>query len=212
MSKAAANTIPNSTIQTNRSLDAQFKSGDAMSKELTAQPSQLTNKATSALSVKAEFPSHHPVKLCLIGSAFSGKKSLAQSIKGKYGETITVFDMNEVIREALNYVDPSKQNNEPVDPKAKKPKDEPVDAFAGKDTKKYKEIAEALLKQINITTGSEGIPAATVDLVDLITDEDALCNLFGQKLKLTYAESAPNPEEQDAKRRDKIAKEKDLLE
>lgn len=57
--------------------------------------------------------------------------------------------MNELLREALVYVDPSQNKEENTDPKAKKGKGAeaaPVDPFAGKDTTVYKEIATAIFK------------------------------------------------------------------
>ena len=55
--------------------------------------------------------------------------------------------MNEMIREALVYIDPGQQKDEAVDNKAKKPAkggaaaEAPTDKYAGQDTTKYKEIA-----------------------------------------------------------------------
>ena len=56
--------------------------------------------------------------------------------------------MNELIREALVYIDPAQQKEEVVDPKMAKGKstkggaaEAPTDKFAGKDTTKYKEVA-----------------------------------------------------------------------
>lgn len=64
----------------------------------------------------------------------SGKKTQSKLLAEKIGG-LKVFDMNEIIREALTYVDPSAQKEEVVDPKAKGKKaaaaDTTVDQFAG---------------------------------------------------------------------------------
>ena len=78
--------------------------------------------------------------------------------------------MNEILREALIYVDPNQVKEEVIDPKAKaakgKASEAPVDIFVGKDTTKYKEIAVKLLKSIQLTTGNEtSIPGKEVDLL-----------------------------------------------
>ena len=105
----------------------------------------LLSRSASAAVFAPEFPTYHPIKLCLLGSAYSGKKTIAASIKDKYGDAVDVFDINEVVREALTYIEQAKTPQEEVDPKAKgKPKEAVADIFEGKDTVKYKEVAEAL--------------------------------------------------------------------
>ena len=61
---------------------------------------------------------------------------------------------------------------EVADPKAKKPAkggaaaEAPVDKFAGQDTTKYKEVAELLLKQVQLVTGNDKeLPGKEADLV-----------------------------------------------
>jgi hypothetical protein len=54
--------------------------------------------------------------------------------------------MNDILKEALIYVDPNQVKEEVIDPKAKaaakgKVAEVPIDIFAGKDTTKYKAIA-----------------------------------------------------------------------
>ena len=61
--------------------------------------------------------------------------------------------MNDILREALIYVDPNQVKEEVIDPKAKaaakgKVAEAPIDIFAGKDTTKYKTIASKILKSI----------------------------------------------------------------
>lgn len=61
--------------------------------------------------------------------------------------------MNDILREALIYVDPNQVKEEVIDPKAKaaakgKVAEVPIDIFAGKDTTKYKAIASKILKSI----------------------------------------------------------------
>lgn len=99
-----------------------------------------------------DFPSYHPLKLCVIGRAFSGKSTQAKYLQKILGEKVTLFEMNKIVREALAYVDPNQAKEEAVDPKAKggkgKAAEAPVDVFAGKDTTQYKEIANLILKQV----------------------------------------------------------------
>lgn len=63
----------------------------------------------------------------------------------KFGaDKLTLFNMNDIVREALNYVDPAQKQEEAVDPKKGgkgKPADAPADIFAGNDTTAYKDIA-----------------------------------------------------------------------
>ena len=69
-------------------------------------------------------------------------------IKDELGESMTIFHMDEVLREALFYVSPEKKDENP-DPKAKakgKGAEAPSDVFAGLDTSVYKEIASEILK------------------------------------------------------------------
>jgi hypothetical protein len=71
----------------------------------------------------------------------------------KFGaDKLTLFNMNDIVREALNYVDPGQKQEEIADPKGKggkgKPADTPSDIFAGKDTTAYKEISALLLSQV----------------------------------------------------------------
>jgi len=94
------------------------------------------------------------------------------------GEKVKVFDMGEIVREALQYVDPKAAKEEAADPKGKGKKaaaDAPADIFAGQDTTRYKEIASLLIKQIQLTTGNqESIPGKDTDLLLLISDDNLL--------------------------------------
>lgn len=158
-------------------------------------------------------PLHHALKLCLLGPMCSGKESAVKALKETLGDSLTVFKINDVVREALTYVHPDNQKQEDADPKAKGKKGAdagPADAFAGKDTEAYKAVAERALKSVQLTTGAQEIPAAGKDLADLVSDEQILVDLFCQKLKLTFdGAEAPDADQQ---RREKIAKEKELLE
>ena len=92
---------------------------------------------------------------------------------------------------------PNQNKEEAVDPKAAKQKAKapaeatPTDKFAGQDTTKYKELAEHLLKQIQLTTGNDKeLPGKDADFVSLVSDDTALVQLFIQKLKLTFKAEA----------------------
>ena len=102
--------------------------------------------------------------------------------------------MNDILREALNYVDPNQKQEEVVDAKGKKkPAETPVDIFAGKDTARYKELANLLLKQVQLITGDDTqLPGKETDLVEMINDHDNLVQLFTQKLKLTFPANGPS--------------------
>lgn len=56
---------------------------------------------------KPDFPAYHSLKLALLGGSFAGKKTIAACMKQKMGDSITSFNMNEILREALAYVDPN---------------------------------------------------------------------------------------------------------
>ena len=106
--------------------------------------------------------------------------------------------MNEIVREALIYVNPhGAVKEEVVDTKDKKgkavakgtPADQVADIFSGHDSTKYKEIANQILKYIQMTTGNkDSIPGKSVDIVSLINDDALLVNLFIQKLKFSFDE------------------------
>ena len=107
-------------------------------------------QVTEVKPFKPDFPTYHSIKMCIIGKAYSGKKTQAQMIIDKIGaDKVTLFNMNDIVREALLYVDPGQKVEEVVDPKAKgkgKPADTPADIFAGKDSTQYREIATLLLE------------------------------------------------------------------
>jgi hypothetical protein len=63
--------------------------------------------------------------------------------------------MDDILREALQYVSPEKKDDVP-DPKSKgkaKGVEAIADVFAGLDTHAYKEISHDLLKQVFVQTG-----------------------------------------------------------
>lgn len=139
-----------------------------------------------------DFPTHHALKLCMLGKAQSGKKTQSQQIIDEYG--LTSFNMADILKEAFNYVNPNANKEEVADHKAKGKGKGSVevhstDIFSGLDATKYKETATALLKQFQITTGNETIPGKDTDILSFISDDALLVNLFLQKLKLTFHES-----------------------
>jgi hypothetical protein len=50
------------------------------------------------------------LKLAILGRAFSGKKTVAKQLQEQYGgqANIRIFNMDEVIMEALEYITPKK--------------------------------------------------------------------------------------------------------
>ena len=65
-----------------------------------------------------DFPTYHAIKLCILGKAQSGKKTHAKMLQEKY-PGLELFVMNDILREALQYVNPAGAKEEAVDPKAK---------------------------------------------------------------------------------------------
>ena len=64
--------------------------------------------------------------MAILGRAFSGKKTIAVELQAKYGgdKKIKIFNMDEVIREALDYITPKKIDEAAIEAakKAKKGK------------------------------------------------------------------------------------------
>ncbi len=89
-----------------------------------------------------------PLKLAILGRCFSGKKTIASQIQEKLGgdKNIKLFNMDEIIKEALDYITPKKVDEAALEAakKAKKGKQEEVvnvDIFEGKTVSEYKRIA-----------------------------------------------------------------------
>ena len=76
-------------------------------------------------------------KLLLTGSAFSGKKTVAKYLQETLGADVVIFNINDIVKEAIDYINPKKLEEVVVDPKAKgkKPATEvaAVDIFEGKN-------------------------------------------------------------------------------
>lgn len=84
-------------------------------------------------------PSALPLKLVILGRAFSGKKTIARQLQEKYGgdKNVRVFNIDDVVKEALDYITPKKVDEAALEAakKAKKGKVEEVvnvDIFEGK--------------------------------------------------------------------------------
>jgi len=113
-------------------------------------------------------------------------------LKDEYGDKLHVFNMDDVVREALAYVIQTRTPKEEApDPKAKGGKgkekvEAPVEMFAGKDTVAYKEVACNVFKTVSIAFGSDEIPGKNVDLIHMVSDDQLLVNLFIEKLCLEY--------------------------
>jgi len=76
-------------------------------------------------------------KLSLTGNAFSGKKTIAKQLVEALGGDVVIFNINDVVKEAIDYINPKKTEEVVVDTKAKgkKPATEvvAVDIFEGKN-------------------------------------------------------------------------------
>lgn len=142
--------------------------------------------------MSGSIPTELPLKLAILGRAFSGKKTIATYISEKYGgsdKNIRVFNMGEVIKEALDYITPKKIDEAAIEAakKAKKGKVEEVtnvDIFEGKNPDTYKKIATDLKTQF--FAEYEGELSQNVDLPNLVFDDQMLVNLFIERLKLEY--------------------------
>ena len=90
-------------------------------------------------------------KLSITGSAFSGKKTVAKQLQEILGTDVIIFNINDIVKEAIDYINPKKVEEVVVDPKAKgkKPATEvvAVDIFEGKNVQKYKQISLAIKEQ-----------------------------------------------------------------
>ena len=66
-----------------------------------------------------DFPHHLPIKVCLLGRAFAGKRTSARKLVETYGDGIKIFKMADLVKEAIDYVAPKKE--EVVDAKKAAP-------------------------------------------------------------------------------------------
>jgi hypothetical protein len=48
-----------------------------------------------------------------------------------------------------------------------------------------------------MTTGSQEIPGKEVDLINLVSDDEALVQLFGERLRLAFPGQGPSNEEKE---------------
>lgn len=128
------------------------------------------------------------LQMCLLGRAFSGKKTVAQMLASHFKQgnnEIKIFNMNDLIKEVFDYVTPKKVDETAVDPKAKgkkgaKQDDVPTDPYEGKDSTAIKSIG----LMVKAFFGEE-LPTKC-DLVSRISDDQLLVRLFLAKLKLSF--------------------------
>lgn len=112
-------------------------------------------------------------KISMLGSAFSGKKTLAKQLAEKLGGDIKIFNMDEILKEALDYINPKKVAEVPVvDPKAKGKTPVAVvavayDAFEGKDIAFYKRITQQIKEKF---FEADELPQK-VDLVEFVLED-----------------------------------------
>ena len=119
--------------------------------------------------------------------------------------------MEDMVKEVLDYINPKPVVEAPVDkgkkppPKGKVEEVQPVDQYAGMDTKEYKEIGQQIKRLMgdDVQTGNR-------DLVSMITDDSLLVRLFIQKLKLTFPLEKSEQAKQDEILHN-LAKEKEIL-
>ena len=59
------------------------------------------------IPIKEEgIPNYLPLKLCLLGRKFAGKRTVAKQIQDLYPGKIKIFKMDDMIKEAFEYVSP----------------------------------------------------------------------------------------------------------
>lgn len=161
-------------------------------------------------------PSDIPLKLAILGRPFSGKKTIASMLVEKYGgeKNIRVFNMDEIIKEALDYVTPKKVDEAALEAqkKAKKGKVEEVtsvDVFEGKHPREYKRIATEMKQQFFPDYEGDNLQQK-VDLPNLVFDDQMMVNLFVERLKLEYEGVDMSVSQADLEAG--IVREKELLE
>ncbi len=98
--------------------------------------------------------------------------------------------MDEIIKEALDYITPKKVDEAALEAakKAKKGKQEEVvnvDIFEGKTVSEYKRIANQIKSQYFADYEGDNLPQ-THDLANLIFDDALLVNIFVERLKVEY--------------------------
>ena len=137
-------------------------------------------------------PSELPLKLAILGRPFSGKKTIASMLVEKYGgdKNIRIFNMDDVIKEALDYITPKKVDEAALEAqkKAKKGKVEEVvnlDIFEGKHPSTYKRIANEMKSKFFSDYEGDNLPQQ-VDLPNVVFDDQMMVNLFVERLKLEY--------------------------
>lgn len=155
-----------------------------------AKETENDKKAESQLSLAppapAGIPSGLQLKLSILGRAFSGKRTIAKMLQEKVGEkSVTIFDMDVIIAEALEYVTPKKVDEATLEAKAKQEKGKKpagkstieettimTDKYEGRNAEEYKSIAQSIKHQF--FSDFEGELTQKRDLVTLVPDDNLL--------------------------------------
>ena len=183
-----------------------------MSEEIKEVP----NEENYEEKVEIKVPSDLPLKLAILGRAFAGKNTVAKQLQEKYGgeKQVCIFKMDDIIKEALDYITPKKVDEAALEAakKAKKGKQEdlaPVDPFEGKHSDDYKQIATEMKNQFFSDYEGDNLPQK-VDLANLVFDDQLLVNLFIERLKLEYEGVDLSVSQEDLE--NGIRREKELVE
>jgi len=156
-----------------------------------------------------DYPDFVPLKLCFLGRIFSGKRTAAQKLKEKLGGNVKVFRMQEVIKEALDYINPKQAEAPPPAKGGKKGpakgEEKPVDIFEGFDTTTYKEAAG----QIKEKLGEEFSSIPLQELIPKVDDDRLVVSLFVERLKFAFPQR-PSEEEIESEMRTQIQREREL--
>ena len=111
----------------------------------------------------------------------------------KFGgeKNIRVFNMDEIIKEALDYITPKKVDDAAALEAAKKAKkgkqqeEEHTDIFEGKHPAEYKKLAHEMKDKFFADYEGDNLHQKT-DLANLVFDDQLIVNLFIERLKLEY--------------------------
>ena len=121
---------------------AMFPTGTISQDHLMETVPEETVGAAGVSQVNGALAPRFDLRLSLLGRTFSGKKTISKRLQEVIGggNAMKVFSMDEIVREALAYSNPKKEDDNLADPKAKKApakgakEEAPTDIFEGKDT------------------------------------------------------------------------------
>ena len=142
-------------------------------------------------------PNWLPLKLCLVGYPFAGKKMQAEMIKAKYG--LDIYCMEDLVNEAIEF---AQANPEPfVNPAEEEKKDEDVKS----DVEDYELISEDEEATFNLR---EEFRLCGVKIQELLLEGDEISDelyvrMFVTKLRMDYEYKSPVQKRREVKQQAK---------